>query len=385
MSLKRLYLSPPHMDGDERALLNEAFESNWITSLGPQVDAFEREFADVLGVPHAVALSTGTAALHLALQVAGVGPGDQVLTSTFTFVASASPVVWLGAEPVFIDSERESWNLDPELVAEAIAAAVRRGRPPKAVVAVDVYGQTPHLGPIAEACDRHGVVLIEDAAQALGSVCEGQPAGSIGRLGVFSFNGNKIVTTSAGGMLVSRDKELIDRARFLAQQARDPAPHYEHSTLGNNYRMSNLLAAVGRGQLRVLPDRVDRKREIFALYAEALGSVPGVSLMPEAPWGRSMRWLTVIEVDPEEFGATPEDIRLHLESLHIEARPTFKPMHRQPVFQGRRLIGGRVADDLFERGLCLPSGTQMTLGDVERVVNGIVQTPRRCQPRTMAR
>jgi dTDP-4-amino-4,6-dideoxygalactose transaminase len=373
----RLYLSPPHMGGDERALLNEAFDSNWITPNGPQVEAFERELAVAVGVPHAAALSSGTAALHLALQLAGVGPGDEVLCSTFTFVASASPIVWLGAEPVFIDSERQSWNLDPALVAEAIRTAVRRGRPPRAVVAVDIYGQTARLGPIAEECDRHGVVLVEDAAQALGATYGTRAAGSVGRLGVYSFNGNKIVTTSCGGMLVSAERDLIDRARFLAQQARDPAPHYEHSTLGNNYRMSNLLAAVGRGQLRRLPERVERKRRIFALYQDALGSIPGISFMPEAPWGRAMRWLTVALVDPAEFGATREDVRLHLESLNIETRPVVKPMHLQPVFRERRVLGGPVAAGLFDQGLCLPSGTQMSDADVERVVDGVLKTVRR--------
>jgi pyridoxal phosphate-dependent aminotransferase EpsN len=373
----RIYLSPPHMNGCERTLLNEAFQSNWITSNGPQVDAFEREFAELVGVPHAAALSSGTAAIHLALQLAGVQSGDVVLCSTFTFVASASPIVWLGAEPVFIDSERESWNLDPALVAEAIRAAARRGRPPRAVVAVDIYGQTAQLGPIAQECDRHGVVLVEDAAQALGASYEGRPAGSLGRLGVYSFNGNKIVTTSCGGMLVSAEAELIGRARFLAQQAREPAAHYEHAMLGNNYRMSNLLAAVGRGQLHLLHERVERKRQIFARYREALGSLPGIAFMPEAPWGRSMRWLSVILVDPVEFGATREDVRLSLEALDIETRPVVKPMHLQPVFRGRRVVGGSVAADLFERGLCLPSGTQMTDADLNRVVDGIVKTVRR--------
>jgi dTDP-4-amino-4,6-dideoxygalactose transaminase len=377
MPSHRLYLSPPHVGDDERALVNEAFDSNWITPNGPHVEAFEREFAEAVGVPHAAALSSGTAAIHLALQLAGVRPGDEVLCSTFTFVASASPVVWLGAEPVFVDSERESWNLDPTLVAEAIRDAARKGRSPRAVVAVDIYGQTARLGPIAEECDRHGVVLVEDAAQALGATYGERAAGSMGRLGVYSFNGNKIVTTSCGGMLVSAEGDLIDRARFLAQQARDPAPHYEHSTLGNNYRMSNLLAAVGRGQLRRLPQRVERKRRIFALYAEALGSVPGISFMPEAPWGRSMRWLTVILVDPAEFGATREDVRLHLESLDIETRPVVKPMHLQPVFRGCRALRGAVATDLFDRGLCLPSGTQMTDADIERVVDGILKTVKR--------
>ncbi len=377
MAAARLYLSPPHMGDDERALLLEAFDSNWIAPVGPHVDAFEREFGASVGVPHALALSSGTAALHLALRLVGVRAGDTVLCSTFTFVASASPIVWLGADPVFIDSERESWSVDPVLVAEELEASAARGHPVKAVLAVDLYGQTAHLGPIAEACRRHGAELIEDAAEALGATYGERPAGSLGRLGVFSFNGNKVITTSGGGMLVSAEEELIAEARFLAQQARDPAPHYEHSTLGYNYRMSNLLAAVGRGQLRILPDRVERRRQIFSRYEESLGSVPGISFMPEASWGKATRWLTVIEVDPTAFGASRDDIRLHLESLDIEARPTWKPMHLQPVFRGCRFVGGSVASGLFERGLCLPSGSQMSEDDIERVVSAILDTPRR--------
>jgi dTDP-4-amino-4,6-dideoxygalactose transaminase len=376
MPASRLYLSPPHMGGEELALLQDAFTSNWIAPLGPHVDAFEREFADTVGVRHAAALSSGTAAIHLALQILGIGKGDSVLCSTLTFVASASPVTWVGAEPVFIDSELESWNLDPALVAEEIETLARKGRAPRAVIAVDLYGQTANLDPIADACARHGVDLIEDAAEALGATYRGRPAGSRGRVGIFSFNGNKIITTSGGGMLVAAEEDVVVRARFLAQQARDPAPHYEHSVLGNNYRMSNLLAAVGRGQLRVLSQRVERRRQNFTFYERALGRVPGVTFMPEAPWGRGTRWLTVIQVDPAEFGATREQIRLHLESFDIEARPVWKPMHLQPVFQGRRVVGGAVAAKLFDRGLCLPSGSQMTDADCQRVVDAVLSTPR---------
>jgi dTDP-4-amino-4,6-dideoxygalactose transaminase len=364
------------MGAEELGLLQDAFRSNWIAPLGPHVDAFEREFALAVGVPHAAALSSGTAAIHLALQILGVGPGDTVLCSTLTFVASASPITWVGAEPVFVDSSRETWNLDPALLGEELSAFSRKGRAPKALIAVDLYGQAADLAPIGEACRHHGVELIEDAAEALGATYGGRPTGSFGRIGIFSFNGNKIITTSGGGMLVSAEEGLVQRARFLAQQARDPAPHYEHSVLGNNYRMSNLLAAVGRGQLRVLPQRVERKRAIFEAYRKTLGGVSGVAFMPEAAYGRATRWLTVILVDPAEFGATREDIRLHLETLNIEARPVWKPMHLQPVFRGCRVVGGAVAADLFDRGLCLPSGTQMTNDDVARVVEALLATPR---------
>jgi len=377
MATTRLYLSPPHMGDEELGLLQDAFRSNWIAPLGPHVDAFEREFAAAVGVPHAAALSSGTAAIHLALQVLGVGPGDTVLCSTLTFVASASPITWVGAAPVFVDASRETWNLDPALLDEELSLSSRMGRTPKALIAVDLYGQAADLEPIGEACRRYGVELIEDAAEALGATYRDRPAGSLGRMGIFSFNGNKIITTSGGGMLASAEEALVQQARFLAQQARDPATHYEHSVLGNNYRMSNLLAAVGRGQLRVLPQRVERKRAIFEAYRKALRRAPGVAFMPEASYGRATRWLTVILVDPAEFGATREDIRLHLETLNIESRPVWKPMHLQPVFRGCRVVGGSVAADLFDRGLCLPSGTQMTDDDVARVVEALLATPRR--------
>ena len=276
-----------------------------------------------------------------------------------------------------MDCSRETWNLDPALVDEELATASREGKAPKAVVAVDLYGQVADLEPIGESCRRHGVELIEDAAEALGATYRGRSAGAFGRIGVFSFNGNKIITTSGGGMLVSAEKALVQRARFLAQQARDPGPHYEHSVLGNNYRMSNLLAAVGRGQMRVLPQRVERKRAIFEVYRSALAGVPGIEFMPEASYGRATRWLTAILIDPAEFGATREDVWLHLEALNIESRPVWKPMHLQPVFRGCRVIGGAVAADLFERGLCLPSGTQMTDADVTRVIEGLLATRRR--------
>ncbi len=364
----RIYLSPPHMSGLEQDFVRETFESNWIAPLGPQVDAFEREFADAVGVPYALALYSGTAALHLALILAGVGPGDEVLVSTLTFSASANPVVYLGARPVFIDSERESWNLDPALVCETIERKARQGKLPKAVIPVHLYGQSAYLDPILEVCGRYEIPVIEDAAEALGATYKARSPGTLGWAGVFSFNGNKIITTSGGGMLVSADGALIEHARKLSTQARDPAPHYEHSEIGYNYRMSNLLAAIGRGQLRVLEERVRRKREIFETYRRLLGDLSGIVFMPEAPWGRCNRWLTVITVDPSQFGATREDIRLALEAENIESRPLWKPMHIQPVFRGCEVVGGAVAEALFRDGLCLPSGTAMSEGDIQRVV-----------------
>ena len=365
--MARIYLSPPHMSGLEQQFVQEVFASSWIAPLGPQVDAFEAEFAAAVGAPYALALSSGTAALHLALILAGVGPGDEVLVSTLTFSASANPVVYLGGRPTFIDSERTSWNMDPGLLEETLAARARAGKLPKAVIPVHLYGQSADMDPILAACARYDVPVIEDAAEALGATYKGRSPGTLGLMGIFSFNGNKIITTSGGGMLVSAHKELIDHARKLSTQARDPAPHYQHSEIGYNYRLSNVLAAIGRGQLGVLEERVRRKREIFHFYQEALGDLPGIAFMPEAPWGRSTRWLTCITVDPEEFGATREDIRLALERENIESRPLWKPMHLQPVFAGCEVVGGAVAEALFRDGLCLPSGTAMTRADLERV------------------
>jgi pyridoxal phosphate-dependent aminotransferase EpsN len=366
--MTRVYLSPPHMGGDERRLLAEAFASNWIAPLGPHVDAFEREFAAVVGRSHAAALSSGTAALHLALALLGVGPGDEVVVPTLTFIASASPVVHLGARPVFLDVDPGSWTLDPGLLEEELAEAARRGRLPKAVVPVDLYGQCADYGALLPICDRWGVPLVEDAAEALGATCGGRPAGAFGRSAIFSFNGNKIITTSGGGMLASDDPDLVARARFLSTQARDPAPHYEHSVVGFNYRMSNLLAAVGRGQLRVLPDRVAARRRNFEEYRRALGDLPGLSFMPEASHGSGTRWLTVARVDPAAFGATREELRLLLEKEDIESRPAWKPLHLQPVFAGFRSRGGAVAEGIFERGLCLPSGSSLSDADRGRVI-----------------
>ncbi|HLY08239.1 MAG TPA: aminotransferase class I/II-fold pyridoxal phosphate-dependent enzyme [Planctomycetota bacterium] len=369
--MSRLYLSPPHLGGEEFPLVAETFRSNWIAPLGPQVEALEKEFAQTVGVRDAVALSSGTAALHLAVRLAGVVPGDQVLCSTLTFVASANPILYQGATPVFIDSSESTWNMDPALLAQELDDAARAGRRPRAVILTHLYGQSADLDPILAACARHGVPLIEDAAEALGAQYKGRAPGSAGVMGIYSFNGNKIITTSGGGMLVSQDPERVRTARFLSTQARDPEPHYEHSQLGYNYRMSNVLAAIGRGQLRVLPDRVLRRRRNFELYREALADVPGLAWMPEAPYGRATRWLSVLLVEPALFGATPEELRLALEAHDIESRPVWKPLHLQPLYRGCRKVGGRVAERFFQRGLCLPSGSQMTREDVDRVVEVI--------------
>jgi dTDP-4-amino-4,6-dideoxygalactose transaminase len=357
------------MSGDELAMVREAFESNWVAPLGPHVDAFEREMAQRIGVEHACALSSGTAGLHLALLGLGVSSGDEVLTSTLTFAATANAITYVGARPVFVDSERASWNMDPELLADELARLRRAGRRPAAVVVVDLYGQCADYDRICAVCAEHGVPLVEDAAEALGATYSGRPAGSFGEISVFSFNGNKIITTGGGGMLVSASPEHVARARFMATQARDPAPHYEHSTIGYNYRLSNVLAAIGRAQLRVLDDRVERRRAIFSAYREALAGLPGIAMMPEPASSRSTRWLTCLTIDPADAGVSRDDLRVALEREDIEARPVWKPMHLQPVFRDCRFVGTGVADELFARGLCLPSGSSLTNEELGRVIH----------------
>jgi dTDP-4-amino-4,6-dideoxygalactose transaminase len=359
------------MSGEEEALVHDAFTSNWIAPLGPHVDRFEQEFAEAVGASHAVALSSGTAALHLALQLAGVTAGSEVLVSTLTFSASVNPIRYLGGVPVFIDSEETSWNLDPELLECVLRARARAGARPAAVVAVHLYGQSADLAPIAELCVKYGVPLIEDAAEALGASYRGRHPGTTGKAGIFSFNGNKIITTSGGGMLVTEDEAFAGHVRKLATQARDPAPHYEHSEIGYNYRLSNILAAIGRAQLRVLDQRVQSRRRNFARYVDALGEVPGLTFQPEASWGRHTRWLSCVLVDPDHFGADREAVRQALDAADVEARPFWKPMHLQPVFAGFETIGGAVAERLFALGLCLPSGSALTDAEHARVVDVI--------------
>ena len=371
---QKIYLSPPHMSGLEQAFVQEAFETNWIAPLGPHVDAFEREFCALTGAAHAAALTSGTAALHLAMIHLGVGPGDEVLGSTFTFSASVNPVAYCGARPTFIDSERTSWNMDPRLLRETLAERAKTGRLPKAVIVVDLYGQAADLDAIKAACDEYGVPLVEDAAAAVGTTYKGRSAGTVGKFGAFSFNGNKIITTSGGGMLVSDDGAAIAHARKLATQARDPAAHYLHTEIGYNYRLSNVLAGIGRGQLPVIEDRVAKRRENYDAYVRALGDMPGISFQPEAPWGRHSRWLVNILIEPAAFGADRETVRRALTAEEIEARPLWKPMHTQPVFAGCDHIGGAVAEDLFEKGLSLPSGSTLTDDDLARIT-GVI---RRC-------
>lgn len=372
MNEKRIYLSSPHIGSRELEFVDEAFDTNWIAPLGPHVDAFEREFAARVQSRFAAALSSGTAALHLALILAGVGPEDEVIVSSLTFVASVNPILYVGATPVFIDSERESWNLDPQLLGEFLEHRARVNRIPKALIVVHLYGQSANMDPIIELCERYGVVIIEDAAEALGSTYKKRSPGTFGRSGIFSFNGNKIITTSGGGMLVSDDEELIKAARKLATQARDAAPHYQHSLVGYNYRLSNVLAAIGRGQLSVLSDRVAARRANFEYYRSQLGDLPGLAFQPEAEWGMHTRWLTCLTIDPRS-GVDRESIRTHLESLNIEARPVWKPMHLQPLFCGYEVVGGAIAEALFEDGLCIPSGSNLTDDEKLRVVEAIHQ------------
>ena len=375
MALPRIYLSPPDVGPAERALLLDAFDSGWIAPLGPHVDAFEREVAAAAGVAHAAALSSGTAALHLALLLLGVRPGDRVVTSTLTFAATANAIRYLGAEPVFLDVDPGTWTLDPALLEAELDEAADRGELPRAVVSVDLYGVPCDYERIRPVCGRHGVPLLQDAAEALGATHEGRPVGAQGDLAVLSFNGNKIATTSGGGALVSDRLEWIERARFLATQAREPVAHYEHREVGFNYRLSNLLAAVGRGQLGRLPELVAARRANRAFYQRSLAGWPGVELLGEPPYGASNAWLTCALLDPAELGVDREQVRVHLEAGGIESRPVWKPMHLQPVYQGCRVRGGEVAAALFERGLCLPSGSGLSEGDRERVLSALRSVP----------
>ncbi len=371
----RIFLSPPHLGSEELKFVHEAFESNWIAPLGPQVDAFEKELASYVGAKGALALSSGTAAIHLGLRLLGVDAGDTVFCSSLTFIGSVNPVLYQNAKLVFIDSEPESWNMSPKVLKKALRDAAVNKCLPKAVIVVNLYGQSADMDPILASCEEYGVPVLEDAAESLGAYYKGKASGTFGQFGVFSFNGNKIITTSGGGMLVSDNVDALDKARFWATQARDPARHYQHSEMGYNYRMSNILAAIGRGQLRILDKRVRRRREIFDAYQRQLGSIPGVSFMPEASFGRSNRWLTVMTLDPDVIKQNPWDLVDYLAEQNIESRPVWKPMHRQPLFAGAKYYPHEenysVSDALFQTGICLPSGTSMTSDDIEHVIGAI--------------
>jgi len=371
--MSRIYLSPPELSGSEVVRITEALASGWIAPLGPEVDAFEAEVCARLEMPHALATVSGTAALHLALLALGVGSGDRVWVSTLTFAATANAVAYVGALPIFVDSDRTSWNLDPGLVIEELDAAAKRGSLPKALIAVDIYGQCADLEPIANACRHHGVLLIEDAAEALGATYKGRAAGSFGDLSILSFNGNKIITTSGGGMLLGRRKDWIDRARYLATQAREPVAHYEHTVVGYNYRLSNLLAAVGRAQLADLERRVEARRSINHRYRSSLSRLLGWNFMPEAAFGRATFWLSCATIDPTRTRVDRDAVLARLARRDIEARPVWKPLHLQPAFAGAPALRGHVAESLFQQGVCLPSGSSLGIPDQQCVINTITE------------
>lgn len=373
--LSKIYLSPPHMSGREQHYIGEAFASNWIAPVGPHIEAFEQEVAAYVGSASAAAVSSGTAAIQLALHLLGVGSGDRVFCSSFTFIASANPICYLGGEPVFIDSEPDTWNMCPEALALALKEAAESGKLPKAVIVVHLYGQCAKMEEIRSICEAYDVPIVEDAAESLGATCMGKSSGTLGKLGVFSFNGNKIITTSGGGMLVSDDAALLNKARFLATQARDPALHYEHSSRGYNFRMSNILAGIGRAQLQVLDERVEARRKIFDRYVEALGSRSGIHFQPEWKNSRSNRWLTTLTMDNGETGVGIPELLSALSERNIEARPLWKPLHLQPIFSGVKFYsaseGKAVCERLFDTGICLPSGSIMSIAEQFRVIECI--------------
>lgn len=372
---KRLYLSSPHMSQYEQEFIAEAFATNWIAPLGPHVDAFEKELAEYVGSAGAVAISSGTAAIHLALRLLNIGRGDIVFCSSLTFVASANPILYQGATPVFIDSEPESWNMSPAALKRAMETHEKSGKLPKAVIIVNLYGQSADMEPLMGICSEYGVPVVEDAAESLGATYKGRASGTFGKFGIYSFNGNKIITTSGGGMLVSDDLKALEKARFWATQAREPARYYQHREVGYNYRLSNILAAIGRGQLKVLEERVRTKKMIFEQYRAAFCQIEGIEFMPEASFGCSTRWLTALTVNPDYCGFKAFDIIDCLEKENIEARPVWKPLHLQPLFQAYdyfpHYVDYSVSDVLFKNGLCLPSGTNMIEVEQNRVIECI--------------
>lgn len=366
-SSSRVFLSSPHMGGTERVLVEEVFASNWIAPTGPMVTRFEEDLARLTGTGHVAALSSGTAALHLALRLSAIGPGDEVWGATMTFIGGVAPILYEGATPVFLDVDPDDFLLDLDLLEAELAAARTAGRAPKVVITTDLYGHVVDTARIATLRREYGFVWISDTAEAVGAYRDGRHAGVGADFVILSFNGNKIITTSGGGALASDNGEAIERARFLSTQARDAAPHYEHTTYGYNYRLSNVCAAIGVGQLEVLPQRVERRRQINALYRERLGRLPGFAFSPEAAGMTANRWLTTVRIAPGEAGVDREAVRLALEAENIESRPLWKPMHMQPVFATARCHGGAAAERAFADGLCLPSGSSMTDADVDRV------------------
>ena len=376
MNPNRIFLSIAHMSGHEQQFIQEAFDTNWVVPLGPNVDAFEKDLEAFLGKGvHVAALTAGTAALHLGLVLLGVEAGDEVLCQSFTFSASANPIRYQGATPVFIDSEADTWNMSPEYLEEAIRDRIKKGKKPKAIIPVYLYGMPAKMDEILSIANRYEIPVLEDAAEALGSVYKGAPCGTLGELSALSFNGNKIITTSGGGALVAKNEEYIRKARFLATQARDAAPHYQHSQIGYNYRMSNVVAGIGRGQMEVLPQRVEQRRKNNQFYRNRLAAIKGISFQTEPSTDFfSNYWLTSIVIDPEKTGGvTREDVRLALEKANIESRPLWKPMHLQPVFSSCPYYGEKTCEVLFDNGLCLPSSSSLTENDLERVVE-ILQT-----------
>jgi len=368
----KIWLSSPHMGTEEKAFVNDAFETNWISPMGANVDGFEEDIRNLTGMPYAVALNSATAAIHLALIILGVGKDDIVLGQSLTFSASANPVVYQSGMPVFIDSEEETWNMDPVVLEKAIKHYLSIGKKPKAIIPVHLYGMPAKMDAIMRLSTQYEIPVIEDAAEAVGSTYHSAVCGSLGDLGILSFNGNKIITTSGGGALLSRKEEWIKKALFLATQAKDPAPHYQHTQIGYNYRLSNVLAGIGRGQILVLNERIKQRRANCSFYQESLKDIPGISFQPEAEGAFSNRWLSCIIVDPSKTnGVTREDIRLHLANDNIESRPLWKPMHLQPVFTGAAYFGANVSDRLFEQGLCLPSGSNLSQDELMRIVAGI--------------
>lgn len=369
---KRIYLSSPHLSGGEMKYIKEAFEQNWIAPLGPNVDEFESSLARYCGVKYAAALSSGTAAIHLALIMLGVKQGDEVIASSFTFSATINPIVYQGGLPVLIDSEDNTWNMDPELLEKAIKDRLSKGKKPKAIIPVHLYGMPAKMMEILKIADNYGIPVVEDAAEALGSKYNNKPIGSFGKMAVLSFNGNKIITTSGGGALISNDKKLVETARFLSTQARDRAPYYQHSQIGYNYRMSNILAGIGRGQMEVIDERVRRRREIFLFYKKNLGKYKGISFLEE-PDSRyfSNHWLTTVLIDSTKAGMTPEVFQNALENENIESRPLWKPMHMQPVFSYCPAILNGTSERFFRQGLCIPSGSGLSDTDLKRILQVI--------------